>query len=437
MVPAWSVLVTLFRMTLAGIPAAVSTVMLVSLPAVAGSPIDELKLQAKKPPKEPEQAFTLGRSLRRAGLFADAVRVLRSAYLRAPSGELGEALRLEAARSQIAAGQHKPAMNECAGLRKLSKTKHNVCQAEAHLLWKRASMALPAADSALEQAPGNYDALVAKGRALLQLGEPSPAESALRAAIGVDSKRHEAHRYLGDLLSAAGRSSDMVAELRKAYALAPEEPDVALALAEALPPKAEAVKLLEAALAIRPDYAEALARLGFVLDEQGQRDRAEQLLRSAVSQKPREASYRARLARVLLAKGDAEGALREARAALGVVKNHGAAKLAEADALAARGEIDPAIVAYEAAMGLSPNDPAPLVHAARACLANARATTAQAFAARATASFPKWAPAWEIAGDVARKAGDIASARAAYAKALSAEGPVDRASIKQRLAALK
>ena len=88
-------------------------------------------------------------------------------------------------------------------------------------------------------------------------------------------------------------------------------------------------------------------------------------------------------------------------------------------------------------MGLLPDDPNAPIHAARACLSNARPTTAQAFALRATSSFPRWAPAWEVAGDVARKTGDIAAARAAYTKALSAEGPVDKALIKQRLSALK
>jgi tetratricopeptide (TPR) repeat protein len=425
---AWAVLVAL---------SAASALTLAAPPARAAPSVEELKALAKKPPKEPERALELGRSLRRAGLFADAVRVLRSGYVRAGSGELGQQLRLEAARTQIAAGQHKPAMAECAGLRKQSMPKHEVCQAEAQLLWKRASMALPAADQALSLAPGDYDALVAKGRAHGQLGEPPAAEAALRSAIAANGKRHEAHRYLADLLIAGGRSKEGLAELRQAAQLAPDEPEVALALAEALPASAEAVKQLEAALAIRPDYAEALARLGFVLDEQGQRKRAEQLLRSAISQKPREAGWRARLARVFLAQGDSEGALREARAALGVVKNHGGAKLIEADALSARGEIDPAIAAYEIAMGLLPNDPAVLVNAARACLANARPTTAHAFALRATSSFPKWGPAWEVAGDVARNAGDVAAARAAYTKALSGDGPVDKASIRQRLKALK
>ena len=401
--------------------------------AVAAPSIDELKAQAKKPPKEPDAVLALGRSLRRAGLFGDAVRVLRSGYAAAKNGDL----RLEAARTQIAAGQHKPAMAECAGLRKGWRIEHQICEAEAQLLWRRASLALPAAESALEQAPRDYDALVAKGRALSQLGEPAPAEAALRSAIEVDPARHEAHRHLGELLGAAGRTKDALAELRKARALAPEESEVALALGEALPTGNEAVTTLEAALAIRPDYPEALSRLGFVLNEQGQTARAEQVLRAALGQKPRDAGSRALLARVLLTKGDADAALREARAALAIVKNHAAAKLVEADALSARGEIDPAIEAFEVAGGFAPTDPAPPVHAARACLLHGRPTTAQAFATRAATSFPQWAPAWEVAGDVARQLGDVPAARAAYTKALATDGPVNKASIKQRLSALK
>lgn len=410
---------------------------LFSVNAVAAPSVEELRTAAKRPPKEPEAVLKLGRSLRRAGLFGDSVRVLRSGYTRATSAELGAALRLEAARAQIAAGQFKPAMNECATLRKGWRVKHQICEAEAQLLWRRASLALPAAESALEQAPRDYDALVAKGRALGQLGEPAPAEAALRAAIEVDPARHEAHRYLADLLGAAGRGKDALSELRKARTLAPEESDVALALGEALPNGAEAVIALEAALAIRPDYPEASSRLGFVLNEQGQTARAEQLLRSALGQKPRDAGSRAVLARVLLTKGDAESALREARAALSVVKNHAGAKLVEADALAVRGEIDAAIEAFELAAAYAPTDPAPHVHAARACLGHGRPTTAQAFATRANSTFPNWAPAWEVAGDVAREVGDVPGARAAYTKALATEGPVNKASIKQRLAALK
>jgi predicted negative regulator of RcsB-dependent stress response len=120
------------------------------------------------------------------------------------------------------------------------------------------------------------------------------------------------------------------------------------------------------------------------------------------------------------------------------VGNHGLAKLAEADAIAGKGNIDLAIEAYEQAASFARDNPAPLVHAARACLAQARPTTARAFADRATQSFAGFAPAWEVLGDVAAANKDKQAAKGAYQKALGApKGRVDKASIKKRLAALK
>jgi tetratricopeptide (TPR) repeat protein len=119
------------------------------------------------------------------------------------------------------------------------------------------------------------------------------------------------------------------------------------------------------------------------------------------------------------------------------VQNHGAAKLVQADALAKRGDIDLAVEAYEAAYGLMRTEPTALVHGARACLANKRLTTALAFADRATQTFPKWGPAWEIAGDIALASNDKPAARDAYKKALAAEGPVDKTALRKKLAQLK
>ncbi|MCA9630348.1 MAG: hypothetical protein KC766_21910, partial [Myxococcales bacterium] len=92
---------------------------------------------------------------------------------------------------------------------------------------------------------------------------------------------------------------------------------------------------------------------------------------------------------------------------------------------------------YELAYGYAHDDPSPLVHAARACLEHDRPTTGRAFAERATQEYPKWGPAWEIAGDIAVVQKDRGPARAAYKRALSAEGPVDKARVKRKLAALK
>ena len=159
-------------------------------------------------------------------------------------------------------------------------------------------------------------------------------------------------------------------------------------------------------------------------------------LQKALAVDGKQADWRAALGRVLLAKGDATAALAEAQAALKLVSNNGAAKLVAADALAAKGDIDLAIEAYEQAHGYARTDPTPLVHAAKACLAQARPTTARAFADRATQSFPKHGPGWEVLGDVHAHAKETAAARKAYLHALKSTG-TDRARVQKKLAALK
>lgn len=397
---------------------------------------DDLKARAKRPPKEPDQLLELGRSLRQAGLYDDAVRVLRRGYPRATRGEVAIRLRLEAARSLIAAGKQKPAVAECRSLKSVDAAKAEVCHAEAQLLWKRASLALPAAEKALAKSPGDYDALVAKGRALRQMGRMKEGEASLRAAVAAKASGYEAHLWLGELLSAAGRNAEAVKQFRAAHQAAPNEPEPLLELARALPAGNEAESALRKAVAIRPSYGAALATLGDVLLELGKVAEAEKVLKRAVALGPKEADWRASLARVWLVKGDTAAALKEAAAALKIVNNHGPAKLVEADALAKQGDIDLAIVAYEKAHGLMRTDPKPLVHAARATLDGGRPTTARAFAERATQSFPGWGPAWEALGDVALAAGDKRTAKRAYQKALGAKGPVDKTQVQKKLAKL-
>ncbi|MFO0571057.1 MAG: tetratricopeptide repeat protein [Polyangiaceae bacterium] len=409
-------------------------VCLIATNALGG---EELREAAKKPPKDPEAAFELGRSLRRAGEFDDALRVLRGAALKA-KGELAVRARLEAARTLISANRQKDALRECQGIKPLDAVKWDVCVAESHLLWKRASLALPAAERALEAAAGDYDALVAKGRALRMMGKSAESEAAFQSAIAKSAGRFQAHLYLAELYSGLGKQSDAVAALRKAVAADPDEPTPMLVLAEALPASAEASDLLEKALKIRPKFGAALARKGELLLEQGKVAEAEAAYRAAVATDAKMADWQAGLARALVAKGTFDEALKVASVALKLVSNHALAKLAEADAIAGKGDIDLAIEAYEKAASFSRENPWPLVNAARACLGGNRPTTARAFADRAVQSFPEFAPAWLALGDVAVAGKDKSAAKNAYQKALTApKGNVDKAAVKKKLAALK
>ncbi len=407
-----------------------------SLALAAQAGPDELAASAKNPPKDPAQALDLGIALRRAGLYDAATRVLHSAYGKA-KGDLGARVRLEAARSLIAQNKQKQAVRECATIKALSVPKYETCTAEAYLLWRRASLALPMAEKALAAAPNDYDALVAKGRALEMMGKPKEAEAAYRDAVQASSSHFQAYMYLGQLLSVAGKTSASTDMLKKANAAEPGEPEPLLLLGK-LRSGSEAVDALRKAIKIRPLYGAAHARLGELLLANGSLTEAESALKKAVSIDGKQADWHADLASVLVAKKDFDPALKEAAAALKIVGNHAEAKLAEADALAGKGDIDLAIESYEKASAWARTSPNALIHAAQASLAGGRPTTARAFADRATQSFGDWGPSWVALGNVAVATKDKAAAKSAYKKALNAKkGGVDKSSVKKKLAGLK
>jgi tetratricopeptide (TPR) repeat protein len=385
----------------------------------------------------PADAVDASRALRRAGLQMEAINTVQRAFGKARGDDALGDLRLELARSYIDQRKQKLALRECEQLHKLSPYKEQLCQAEAQLLTRRGSAALPAAEMALAAQPGDYDALVAKGRALTQLGKPGDADAVLHEAQKRAPNRPEAYRYLGELLIAQGKPGDAVSVLRDARKVAPDDPDVLQLLASVLPADKEARDAAEHALTIRPSFPDAEARLGQVLLALGDLDGAERHLQSALKAVPRQADWQAALGEVQIAKKQPDLALKSAEQALKVVGNHGPAKFVEAKALAQKGDIDMAIEAFQAAYGFSRTDPSVLVEAARACVRANRPTTAKAFADRATEDFPKAAASWETEGDVAVAMKDVAFAKQAYGKALAGEGPADKDAIRRKLAALK
>ena len=401
-----------------------------------GETADELKTRAKAA-SEPPEVLSAARALRRAGLLTDAISLLQRGFGKARGNESVAELRLELARTYLDQGKPKRALGECNQLHKLVPRDEQLCIAEAQLYTRRGSTALPAAEAALALSPGNYDALVAKGRAFSQLGQTREAEATLREAARSAPARSAAHRYLAELLLAQGKTSEGLSALREARRADPDDPDVLGLLGEALPPGAEARDVLEHAVAVRPSHAHARARLGVVLAAAGELDRAEKMLQQALAAEPRQAEWHAALGEIEVAKKRPDEALKSARAALKIVGNLGSAKLVEAKALAQKGDIDLAIEAFEAAYGFSKQDPSAPIAAARACLKGARATTAKAFADRATEDFPKSGEAWDVLGDVAVALKDVPLAKSAYAKALAGEGLADKDSVKRKLSQLK
>lgn len=418
------------------VTAAPSRAAPLSLPVLGWSHTKaSLKKAARKPPKDPQKALKLAHTLRRAGLFPEAIRVLqRASYARGARAHQAD-IRLAWARTHLAADNYKAAVLHCKRIQR-PKVKRHVCLTEAYLLWKRATLAVPEAEKAIAADGSSYEAHVAHGLALLQGGKPKKAQAALARALEITSTRHEAQLALARVHLRERDDDKALQALRAAHRADGEVPEVLVLLAATLEPTVEGERLLRLALKIRPDMGDAHAHLGRVQLARGKHADAEKALRAALKQQPKNATWMVWLGKVLLARGQPQKALKQARGAQKLVKNDGEAKLLEADSLAAQGDIDLAIEAYELAYGYSRTDPAALVNAAKACLRGKRPTTGRAFADRAVQEFPKWGPAWEIAGDIAVAQKDKQAARSAYRKALRGAGPVDKAAVKRKLKAL-
>jgi tetratricopeptide (TPR) repeat protein len=411
--------------------------LVASQAAAQENKLDGLRAAAKSAPQDAAASLALGKALRRAGHYPDALVELRRGLGTADGkgGERATMLRYEVAKVFIDDHKFKEALSACAALG--GSALGHACTASAHMTRKRATDALPEAELALERDPSLYEGKLAKADALAAEGSTAQAESELVAAAQRSPDRPEAFLRRGELLEAQGKREAALDAFGKARAADPDDPDAAYAVGRTLPPNATAAASLEAAVAGRPTFGAAWARLADVRLALGKTQEAEQAAMLAIKLDAKQAEWHAVLARVYAAEKRYDDALNEAHAALALVSNMAAAKLIEADVLAEKGEIDAALEGYQAAFGLARSDPSPLVHAARSCFVRGRNTSARGFAEHATQLFPKWGPGWEVLGDVLVKDKEIAAARQAYTTALGAEGAFDRKDVERKLSLLK
>jgi len=403
------------------------------------SGIDAARTAARANPTDPALALALGRALRRAGQPIDALAELRRGIgVSAARLDVLTQLHWEVARVHLDRHDFAQASTACQVLGKLpgAAAEGHACAADAQLVWLRSTEALREAGAALARDPHCYEGKLAEARAEEYALDVARSEAAYRTASGWRPDASEPHTGLGRLLVHDGRKDDGVAELRKALALDPNAPDALFELGIALAPSAESASLLEHATRERPTFAEAWLALGTQQLAAGRVTEAHKAAAAALRSDASSVGPHVLAGKVALAEGKADEAIREGESALKIVANTAAAKLLVADGNAKKGEIDAALEAYQAAWGLDHGDPTPLVHAAEACHAAARDTSARAFALKATQEFPKWGPAWAALGDALVAQGERAAAKDAYQKALAGEGPVDQDAVRRKLGAL-
>jgi tetratricopeptide (TPR) repeat protein len=174
--------------------------------------------------------------------------------------------------------------------------------------------AIEAFDRALALNPSYVEAHVNRGVLLGDLGRADEARSAFAraAALGrpdasgfpamVANRLANSHAALAEEYRAAGALDDAVAQYRVAVRLRPGFADLQLALGRALLDRgdhAEAADALDAALAVRPDWLDAMLLRGLAAYLQGRLEAAGEIWERAAQLHPEEARlgpYRAMLA---------------------------------------------------------------------------------------------------------------------------------------------
>lgn len=403
------------------------------------SNVDSAKSNAAANATDPSAALAYGRALRRAGQYDAATSELRRGIGVARNADALSLLHWEIARVQIDKHDFQQAMVACkvVGAQTGQAARGHACAAEAHLLWRRGSEALLETAAALAGGNKMYEAKVAEARAHGIALKDNEAEAAFKEAIAWKPDDPWAHYWYGVFLVHTQKNDAGITELKNAIAKDGNDPDANFEVGRALGLVPEAAPFLDKAVKERAGFTAALVRQAEVLVAIGKTADARKAADAALKTGVSDATIHVALGRVSLAEGKPDDALASAKTALGIMGNSAAAKLLTADAYAAKKEIDLAVEQYQAAYGLDHSDPAALVHASDACRVNGRTTSAKAFGDKATKEFPTWGPAWVAYGDALAADKELAAAKTAYETALKSKGPVDAASVKAKIAALK
>jgi predicted CXXCH cytochrome family protein len=174
-------------------------------------------------------------------------------------------------------------------------------------------------EEAARHAPSSSIVLLKLGNTLMELGQFTAAEKALRQAVALDPADPLSQGLLGWVLAQENRVAEGREALEKAIRLDPELPDMhnylgALSMGQRDAMAAE--REFRAALTLEPGIAEWQANLAGLLASLGKIPEAGYHFRQSVHLQPEDATFRLKYARFLFNTSDDGGAVREYTEAL-------------------------------------------------------------------------------------------------------------------------
>jgi arylsulfatase A-like enzyme/Tfp pilus assembly protein PilF len=183
-----------------------------------------------------------------------------------------------------------------------------------------------------------------------------------------------------------------------------------------------AAAILRELVAASPGSVPFLARAAGLEAAAGRLERAEALLRRAIELQPGSEFLRSQLGELLLASGREAAGEAELRAALERNPVFAPAWLALAESAARSGRAGEEAALLERAVAAGTESAALRARRAELALAAGRLADAETEILAATELLPDWAAAWLVAGEVAERRGDAATARERYLRAAGLGG---------------
>ncbi|MEZ4390120.1 MAG: tetratricopeptide repeat protein [Polyangiales bacterium] len=398
---------------------AILTLALSALPLAANAQ-ESAVASAQGGASTPSGAVALGRALRRAGRFDEAVRALQPAT-RSPATRADAAW--EIARVRFDQGNFRAAEAACRAfpLARAATDPRNlaqhVCMARAYLVWQRVALANRAIGLAGAIAPndGELQLVIADARRLAS--EVPASEAAYRLAAQSLPGRSEPYTGLGALYEIGRRFDEAGAAYHRAVEVDSADPSAQLALGRFLLRRrgdaAAALPHLRAATAGRLHWPEALALLAQAQLDGGAPNEALGAAEEAARLSPTTPGVQNALGRARIAVGQYTQAEAPLREAIRQVDNDALAWRSLADVLEHTDRAAEAMQAWDAAIDRSPTEVEGRLRAAELAARTTQYPLARAQLERVLQDHPDSGPAQLLRARIALAEGDRATARQA------------------------
>jgi protein O-GlcNAc transferase len=276
---------------------------------------------------------------------------------------------------------------------------------------------------ALKSKPRDAMLLGGLGLARLMQADAPGAEQALRSALKWGNRDDALlHMRLGMALGAQGRTAEAITELKRASALAPDNPEAMLNLANALAESgqaAEAENLLRRVLTRKPDHGDARFNLGTLYTRLGRLDEAVAEFRKLLTHYPDNADAHNNLGIVLERQAQWEAAAEAYRKALTLEGNHLSALNNLGNVLRSQRRAEEAAEHYARAMNIAPAHADGYLNMGMLRAGQNQLKEASEWFRKALAVDPLCLEAAINLGEALRQTGALADAMNAFRKALS------------------